>query len=151
MSATDTTPMVSSSKWTASHDSSSPRVLAATTSRAFSMSIDRFSASSSAAASTAASASGLASAFAAATSSSNWRRSASVSGGQAALVSISSPSCAIGARSASSWASGGTTSGGPSKTSRSGLPTVMSTIDRIRSAPRPATMIQPNPASHARA
>ena len=55
-----------------------------------------------------------------------------------------------GRRASWSCASGATTLGGPSKTSRSGLPTVTSTMLRIRSAPRPETMIQPRPSSQAR-
>jgi hypothetical protein len=69
------------------------------------------------------------------------------SGGQAETVSKGTLSIAIGRRLVWSCATGGTSIGGPSKTSRSGLPTTRSIMLRSRSCPPAPTVIQPNPAS----
>ena len=61
-----------------------------------------------------------------------------------------SPSAATGRRLSRSCASGGTRIGPPSNTSRSGAPTMRSTMDRSSNWPPVPIMHQPNPASQQR-
>ena len=83
-------------------------------------------------------------------SSSSRDRSTIVSGGHTATVSSATPSTAIGRRLALSCCSGGTRTGPPSNTRRSGPPTIRSTMERSSRAPLELTIIQPNPASQQR-
>jgi hypothetical protein len=95
-------------------------------------------------------ASGLSSCLALALSSSSLAVSTIGNGGQAATVFRASPSTATGRRLSRSCSSGGSRTGPPSNTRRSGPPTMRSMTDRSSSCPAAPTIIHPRPACQQR-